>query len=137
MGKHGQIASLTKAQTNKVASFVSKCETRKPSTFGPHNDTTFVCEVAGCNAKFSDNHRLMTHRVRTHGYRDVYRNLIIDKNCPMCNGGFASKTSAQNHIQKVCGKRGTEAERQQKVNEIKRKRAIASGEISAMQGFFG
>ena len=55
----------------------------------------------------------------------------------MCKSEFASKHGAQNHIQKVCGKKGTEAERKAKVDSILRKRAIASGEISAISAYMG
>ena len=104
---------------------------------GPQNEEKFSCDVNGCNSKFSTFHRLTTHKVRTHGYRDIYRSLVVDTFCPMCKSEFASKHGAQNHIQKVCGKKGTEAERKAKVDTILRNRAIASGEISAISAYMG
>ena len=55
----------------------------------------------------------------------------------MCKAEFASKHGAKNHIQKVCGKKGTEDERKTMVDLILRKRSIESGEVSAMSALFG
>jgi hypothetical protein len=137
MSQKGQLALLTKKESNKVLTNLSMCENKHHQAIGPQNDETFLCDVNGCNGKFSTLHRLTTHKVRTHGYRDIYRCLVIDKFCPMCKNEFASKHGAQNHIQKVCGKKGTDAERKTKVDSILRKRAIASGEISAISAYMG
>ena len=137
MSQKGQLALLTKKESNKVLTNLSMCENKHHQAIGPQNDETFLCDVNGCNGKFSTLHRLTTHKVRTHGYRDIYRCLVIDKFCPMCKNEFASKHGAQNHIQKVCGKKGTEAERKAKVDKILRNRAIVSGEISAISAYMG
>ena len=123
----GKLATLTKTETNKILSYQSRCENRKPTTYGPLNEEVHVCNEPGCDAKFSTFHRLTTHRVRTHGYRDNYRKLVVDNVCPMCEVPFASKHGAQNHIQKVCGKKGTEEERAAKVAAILRRRSLAQG----------
>ena len=122
-----KLATLTKSETNKVLNYQSRCENRKPIAYGPLNDEVHVCNEPGCDAKFPTFHRLTTHKVRTHGYRDSYRQLVIDNVCPMCDAPFASKHGAQNHIQKVCGKKGTDEERATKVAAILRKRALATG----------
>ncbi len=62
---------------------------------------------------------------------------LLTNRAPCARVNFASKHGAQNHIQKVCGKKGTEAERKAKVDSILRKRAIASGEISAISAYMG
>ena len=54
----------------------------------------------------------------------------------MCNGKFASKVGAMNHIQKVCGTKGTQQERDAKVSEILLRRRIQSGEISSIGASF-
>ncbi len=62
----------------------------------------------------------------------MYRKLVIDEYCPMCKDKFASKVGAMNHIQKVCGKKGTEEERAEKVRRILLDRQVASGEVGAI-----
>jgi Reverse transcriptase (RNA-dependent DNA polymerase) len=124
----GAVALLTKSQTQKVMVHTSNCENR-PIKHGPLNVDKFVCDYAGCQDTFSDHHRLQTHRVRTHGYRDMYRNLVVDEFCPMCKSKFASKVGAMNHIQKVCGVKGTAEERDSKVRKIIYDRRVLSGDI--------
>jgi predicted secreted protein len=51
----------------------------------------------------------------------------------MCKSKFASKVGAMNHIQKVCGGKGTEEERDKKVKLIQIDRRVATGEITALQ----
>ena len=131
LSPEGPIAMLTKSQTQKAMGYTSGCEHQPPKQ-GPLNEAKFVCDYAGCQASFSDNHRLQTHRVRTHGYRDMYRNLVVDEFCPMCKSKFASKVGAMNHIQKVCGVKGTDEERAAKVRKITFDRQVASGEISVI-----
>ena len=57
---------------------------------------------------------------------------MIDEYCPMCKSKFASKVGAMNHIQKVCGVKGTDEERTDKVRKIIFDRKVASGEINAI-----
>ena len=128
---NGALAALTKQQTSLLLTHVSTCEHR-PTHFGPANEAKFACDYPGCDSKFVTNHRLQTHRVRTHGYRDMYRKLVVDECCPMCRGKFASKVGAMNHIQKVCGKKGTEEERAKKVRRILLDRQVANGEVGAI-----
>ena len=62
----------------------------------------------------------------------MYRSIVIDEYCPMCKSKFASKVGAMNHIQKVCGVKGTDEERAEKVRKIIFDRKVASGEINAI-----
>ena len=133
MHKGGMLSSLTKAQTHKALCYTSKCENRQPKIMQPPVEATFACNVVGCNSTFTTHHRLQTHRVRTHGYRDLYRSLVENEYCPMCGSKFASKVGAMNHIQKVCGVKGTEEEREKKVKLIQIDRRVATGEITALQ----
>ena len=132
---NGPIATLTKKQTQTVMTHVSRLERVQPK-MGPQNELKFYCNSPGCTSSFSTHHRLQTHRVKTHGYRDQYRKLVENEYCPMCNGKFASKVGAMNHIQKVCGTKGTQQERDAKVSEILLRRRIQSGEISSIGASF-
>ena len=122
----GPIATMRKQQSNKVLNSSSMCEVKTTHTVPLETDLTFVCDQAGCTASFTTNHRLQTHRVRSRGYRDTCRSLVVDEYCPMCNNKFASKVGAMNHIQKVCGTKGTEEERGNKVRKILLARQVAN-----------
>ena len=132
---NSQVATLTKKQTQCAVSHVSRLEKAQPK-MGPQNELKFYCDSPGCTSSFSTPRQLQTHRVRSHGYRDQYRKLVIDEYCPMCKSKFASKVGAMNHIQKVCGTKGTEQERADKVNRILLERRIQSGEISSIGASF-
>ena len=133
----GPIATLRKAQTNKVMSYISRCEEKKTRPEIEVNpEEMFSCDAFGCSASFRAKHRLQTHRVKTHGYRDLYRNLIVDDTCPMCKGKFASIHGAKNHIQTVCGTKGTEEERAEKVRRIRLERQVKEGKVTPISAAF-
>ena len=132
----GPIATLRKKQTNKVMSCISRCEAKKLQPVEEAPDEMFLCEAFGRVASFRTKHRLQTHRVKTHGYRDTYRNLIVDEICPMCKGKFASIHGAKNHIQKVCGTKGTEEERAEKVRRILLERQAKEGKVAPISAVF-
>ena len=54
----------------------------------------------------------------------------------MCKTKFASKAGAMNHIQKVCGTKGTEAERDLKIAQILFERQVSSGQIGPLDASF-
>jgi len=132
----GPIATLQKTQTNKVKSYVSRCEAKQTRPVEAASEEMLFCDAFGCTASFRTKHRLQTHRVKTHGYRDMYRNLIVDETCPMCKGKFASIHGAKNHIQKVCGTKGTEEERAEKVRRIQLERQVKEGKIAPIAAAF-
>ena len=136
LGGKGPIAKLTKTQTKRALQYHSRVEDKNKKAQGPQIPR-HECPVNGCTAAFSTPHQLMTHRVRTHGYRDMYRSLVIDEYCLMCNKPFASKPGARNHIQKVCGVKGTEEERMTKVREIIRTREIQTGQKTPIAAWLG
>ena len=136
LSKSGHISMLTKSQTNKALCFESRCESRQLKMAEPPGEAMHVCDFVGCVENFKTFHRLQTHRVRTHGYRDTYRRLIVDATCPMCGTKLASKVGAMNHIQKVCGTKGTEEERSEKVRIILINQRLARGEITELQAAF-
>ena len=132
-----QIKALTKGQTNKVLQFTSAAEFRGLKIAGPANEPKFVCEEQGCGSSFASHKSLQTHRMKSHAYRDKYRCLVIDNTCPMCKSTFAQKESAKNHIQKVCGTKGTEEQRDAIIRNILRERRIKGGEVPLIQAFLG